>query len=1189
MPQSLTSTNAIAFISPDVSDYQSLMAGVTPGTEVVLLDPKLDAIAQITDTLARFHNIVTIHIISHGAPGCLYFGNTQLSLDTLERYAWDLQSWFSSSSPLPTSSSLLLYGCNVAAGDAGEEFIQKLHQLTGAEIAASANRTGSALQGGDWELEVITGTVNKSLAFLPQVMETYTGVFVELSTASGDGGVTVTVDALGKSSNAFYEPVGSQSSSDTIYLSDVAIRFGDTGSRSFLSSGATDVILTNTSSTSAQSTFTYNGLNFVLNQSVSDLFNTSNSRTGSQLIQRYTITNPGVTAVNIELIRYLDGDLQFDGSIADRGGRLVSSNGQDILFETDSSDDPSAPTTFVGITANGGTVLSGGYEIDSYDGLENRIIQGLALDNTITGDGDDADQFIDSDYNAYDVTLALGRGFVINAGTSVTYTTTTAFGTGSPTQLLEEIIADINNPPTVANAIAGQLSNQNFNQNQAFSFQFASNTFVDVDGGSFTYTATRVDGSSLPSWLNFNGATRTFSGTPSNQNVGTIGIKVIATDASNESAIDTFDLEVTGNNNLPTVANAIANQTINKNQAFNFQFVSETFSDVDGGSLTYTATRADGTALPSWLNFNAATRTFSGTPTSQEVGTISLKVTATDSSNGTISDTFDLEITGNNNLPTVANAIANQTINKNQAFNFQFVSETFSDVDGGSLTYTATRADGTALPSWLNFNAATRTFSGTPTSQEVGTINIKVTATDSSNGTISDTFDLEVTGNNNPPTVANAIADTSVEHETLFNFIIPANIFNDLDADTLTYTAKLANGNPLPSWLSFNATTRTFSGTPGHSDVGPLSITVEAIDSAGGNATDTFDLTVTDNGHEEPCVGPDGATLGDDVICGTPNPDQIDGLPGNDIIKGKGGDDEIFGGQGNDTLYGEDGADLLDGGAGIDLLKGGAGNDQIYGGIGNDTLHGEDGADLLDGGVGTDLIRGGIGNDRLYGSAGNDTMYGEDGDDIVHGDAGTDQLFGGSGADNLEGGSANDRLSGGLGNDRLEGGTGSDALQGEEGSDFLNGGTGDDLLNGGDGDDRLNGGTDNDRLYGGLGNDMLVGNLERDLLIGWGGGSKEIDTLLGGEDRDTFVLGDTNSAFYTRSGRSDYALIRDFEAGDRIRLHGDASDYSLGSVPNSLNTSGVGIFSDNDLIAVLQGGALNVNTNIATSSVFTFV
>ena len=1089
MPQSLTSTNAIAFISPDVSDYQSLMAGVTPGTEVVLLDPKLDAIAQITDTLARFHNIVTIHIISHGAPGCLYFGNTQLSLDTLERYAWDLQSWFSSSSPLPTSSSLLLYGCNVAAGDAGEEFIQKLHQITGAEIAASANRTGSALQGGDWELEVITGTVNKSLAFLPQVMETYTGVFVELSTASGDGGVTVTVDALGKSSNAFYEPVGSQSSSDTIYLSDVAIRFGDTGSRSFLSSGATDVILTNTSSTSAQSTFTYNGLNFVLNQSVSDLFNTSNSRTGSQLIQRYTITNPGVTAVNIELIRYLDGDLQFDGSIADRGGRLVSSNGQDILFETDSSDDPSAPTTFVGITANGGTVLSGGYEIDSYDGLENRIIQGLALDNTITGDGDDADQFIDSDYNAYDVTLALGRGFVINAGTSVTYTTTTAFGTGSPTQLLEEIIADINNPPTVANAIAGQLSNQNFNQNQAFSFQFASNTFVDVDGGSFTYTATRVDGSSLPSWLNFNGATRTFSGTPSNQNVGTIGIKVIATDASNESAIDTFDLEVTGNNNLPTVANAIANQTINKNQAFNFQFVSETFSDVDGGSLTYTATRADGTALPSWLNFNAATRTFSGTPTSQEVGTISLKVTATDSSNGTISDTFD----------------------------------------------------------------------------------------------------LEVTGNNNPPTVANAIADTSVEHETLFNFIIPANIFNDLDADTLTYTAKLANGNPLPSWLSFNATTRTFSGTPGHSDVGPLSITVEAIDSAGGNATDTFDLTVTDNGHEEPCVGPDGATLGDDVICGTPNPDQIDGLPGNDIIKGKGGDDEIFGGQGNDTLYGEDGADLLDGGAGIDLLKGGAGNDQIYGGIGNDTLHGEDGADLLDGGVGTDLIRGGIGNDRLYGSAGNDTMYGEDGDDIVHGDAGTDQLFGGSGADNLEGGSANDRLSGGLGNDRLEGGTGSDALQGEEGSDFLNGGTGDDLLNGGDGDDRLNGGTDNDRLYGGLGNDMLVGNLERDLLIGWGGGSKEIDTLLGGEDRDTFVLGDTNSAFYTRSGRSDYALIRDFEAGDRIRLHGDASDYSLGSVPNSLNTSGVGIFSDNDLIAVLQGGALNVNTNIATSSVFTFV
>ncbi|NTV75870.1 MAG: hypothetical protein HGA66_16905, partial [Holophaga sp.] len=33
---------------------------------------------------------------------------------------------------------------------------------------------------------------------------------------------------------------------------------------------------------------------------------------------------------------------------------------------------------------------------------------------------------------------------------------------------------------------------------------------------------------------------------------------------------------------------------------------------------------------------------------------------------------------------------------------------------GDTLTYTATQADGSALPTWLTFTAATRTFSGTP-------------------------------------------------------------------------------------------------------------------------------------------------------------------------------------------------------------------------------------------------------------------------------------------------------------------------------------------------------------------------------------------------------------------------------------------------------------------------------------------
>lgn len=98
----------------------------------------------------------------------MYLGNSQLSLDNLIHYAPQLQKW--------DVANLLLYGCNVAAGDAGKEFITKLHALTGAEIAASKTLTGSAAKGGNWELEVTTGQAELTPTFSPEVMATYPGV-----------------------------------------------------------------------------------------------------------------------------------------------------------------------------------------------------------------------------------------------------------------------------------------------------------------------------------------------------------------------------------------------------------------------------------------------------------------------------------------------------------------------------------------------------------------------------------------------------------------------------------------------------------------------------------------------------------------------------------------------------------------------------------------------------------------------------------------------------------------------------------------------------------------------------------------------------------------------------------------------------------------------------------------------------
>ncbi|MDE0471255.1 MAG: putative Ig domain-containing protein, partial [Ekhidna sp.] len=112
---------------------------------------------------------------------------------------------------------------------------------------------------------------------------------------------------------------------------------------------------------------------------------------------------------------------------------------------------------------------------------------------------------------------------------------------------------------------------------------------------------------------------------------------------------------------------------------------------------------------------------------------------------GVPSDERTENATGNAQLrPTVMNTIPDQTATVETAFSYQFPANTFSDADGDPLSYTATKGDGTALPTWLTFNANSRTFSGTPQAGDAGTLTVKVTATDGNGGSVSDSFDITV-------------------------------------------------------------------------------------------------------------------------------------------------------------------------------------------------------------------------------------------------------------------------------------------------------------------------------------------------------------------------------------------------------------------------------------------------------------
>lgn len=170
-------STTLVVVDSTVKDYQGLVDSVSSDTEVVVLNAHQDGIEQITSILRNYREISSLHVVSHGDSGALYLGNARLSLATLERYTEQIQAW---SKAIAANASILLYGCRVAFGTLGQDFVRRFSQLTNASVAASNNLTGNATLGGDWTLEFATGNVNTPLAFSAEAIAAYPHVLQQV-------------------------------------------------------------------------------------------------------------------------------------------------------------------------------------------------------------------------------------------------------------------------------------------------------------------------------------------------------------------------------------------------------------------------------------------------------------------------------------------------------------------------------------------------------------------------------------------------------------------------------------------------------------------------------------------------------------------------------------------------------------------------------------------------------------------------------------------------------------------------------------------------------------------------------------------------------------------------------------------------------------------------------------------------
>lgn len=571
------------------------------------------------------------------------------------------------------------------------------------------------------------------------------------------------------------------------------------------------------------------------------------------------------------------------------------------------------------------------------------------------------------------------------------------------------VVGNVNDAPEAG----APLADQQAEQDAPFVYLVPADAFSDPDGDAMTLSATLMDGSALPPWLSFNAATRTFSGTPGNADVGALSLRVTATDAANTTASQTWTLNIANVNDPPQSGAPLADQGADLRMPFVFDLPTDAFSDPDGDSLVFTATLADGSALPAWLSFDPVASRFNGVPGSGDAGSLVLRVTATDPAGAFAQQQFTLTVRGGGNgAPQAGAPLVAPQASEDVPFSYVLPTDAFSDPQGDALVLTALLPDGAALPSWLSFDAATGAFSGTPTQADSGSLQVRVTAADPSGATASQDFEIMVLDVNDAPRAGAPLPAQGASEDSPFMYALPADAFSDEDGDGLVLSATRADGSALPSWLRFDATTGIFSGTPAQADVGNLSLRVTATDPSGASATQGFDLQVA-NVNGAPVVAaplpvqtaqegrvfsyviaidafsdPDGDALSLNVTRadGSALPAWLTFDPATSTLSGKPGQTDVGSlslrvtasdGHGANasqalqlsvsappnstpTVAGTTGSNLLFGGSGRDLISGGKGNDWLMGGGGDDVY----------------LYRSGDGNDRIveFLLGGNDTL-----------------------------------------------------------------------------------------------------------------------------------------------------------------------------------------------------------------------
>ncbi|MEM7455662.1 MAG: Ig-like domain-containing protein [Planctomycetota bacterium] len=202
-------------------------------SEIVRIEAGLDGFQQLAGYVEGRAPFDSIHIFSHGESGRLLLGSADLNSATIDDlYSDELEKIGAS---IREDGDLLIYGCNFGEGKTGQDATRRLSNITGADVASSADLTGNSESGGDWELEVNSGNIEATTLKV-------TGFKGVMMVDAVDDTISVSEDSsvqFNPTDNDTFTPQGFLNSWTQPTCGDVELEFGEVGHAVVGSTGTT--------------------------------------------------------------------------------------------------------------------------------------------------------------------------------------------------------------------------------------------------------------------------------------------------------------------------------------------------------------------------------------------------------------------------------------------------------------------------------------------------------------------------------------------------------------------------------------------------------------------------------------------------------------------------------------------------------------------------------------------------------------------------------------------------------------------------------------------------------------------------------------------------------------------------------------------------------------------------------------